>query len=283
MAQISATPSSVRASTVSTLASMSVPMPTTARPNSATPSWRSASSSVESAWTTWVSRSDHSLDQLGVLVDAEHLVPEADQRVRDLAAEAAEADDDHAVARACLAVASQRWVAPLDSGRAGGRLRSARADATAIVPTRPTNMSMTSTTWAGAGRLGVMPVERPTVAKAEVASNSACSNRTGPAVAMRASVPTATRATPSRATVRACRCTVLGDAPPSDHDVRLAPDLGPDDVGEQQERGHLDAAGGAGAAAADEHQRDHDGAGLQCSWRRSRRWRTRPSGASSPG
>src|SRR5918994_911423 len=58
-AQTSATPSSDKASTVSTLASISVPIPTTARPNSCTPRrWR-VSPLVESAWTTWVSRSDH--------------------------------------------------------------------------------------------------------------------------------------------------------------------------------------------------------------------------------
>ena len=38
------------------------------------------------------------LHQLGVLVDAEHVVPEPDQRFGDGAAEAAEADDDDAVA-----------------------------------------------------------------------------------------------------------------------------------------------------------------------------------------
>ena len=57
-------------------------MPTTARSNSATPSWRSASSSVESACTTWVSSVGPLLDQLDVLVDAEHLVPEADAATR---------------------------------------------------------------------------------------------------------------------------------------------------------------------------------------------------------
>src|SRR3954454_11268655 len=56
-AQISATRSSVSASTVSTLASRSVPMPTTARPTEATPSCRSTSTSVASAATTCVSRS----------------------------------------------------------------------------------------------------------------------------------------------------------------------------------------------------------------------------------
>ena len=38
------------------LASMSVPMPTTAQSKSGAPIWRSASSSVVSASTTWVRR-----------------------------------------------------------------------------------------------------------------------------------------------------------------------------------------------------------------------------------
>src|SRR5215213_10216038 len=58
-AQTSATPASTKARTVNTLASISVPIATTARSNWPTPSWRSASSSVLSAWTTYVSWSDH--------------------------------------------------------------------------------------------------------------------------------------------------------------------------------------------------------------------------------
>src|SRR5680860_476164 len=59
LAQMSCTPASARASTVSTLASMSAPMATTACSKSATPSWCRACSSVESACATWVSSSDH--------------------------------------------------------------------------------------------------------------------------------------------------------------------------------------------------------------------------------
>src|SRR5688572_22462957 len=58
LAQMFATPSSTRDTTVRTLASRSPPMPTTARSKSATPSCRKASVSVESAWTTCVRRSD---------------------------------------------------------------------------------------------------------------------------------------------------------------------------------------------------------------------------------
>src|SRR5215213_1847720 len=57
LAQMSATPTSASATTVSTLASMSAPIATTARSKSPTPSWASACSSVLSAWTTWVSSS----------------------------------------------------------------------------------------------------------------------------------------------------------------------------------------------------------------------------------
>src|SRR5215212_1313616 len=56
-AQMSCTPSSLSASTVSTLASMSPPMPTTACANSCTPRRRRVPPSVVSAWTTWVRRS----------------------------------------------------------------------------------------------------------------------------------------------------------------------------------------------------------------------------------
>src|SRR5919112_2300486 len=59
-AQISGTPTSVSVSTVRTLASRCVPMPTTARGKSWTPSWRNVSVSVASACTTWVRRSDQS-------------------------------------------------------------------------------------------------------------------------------------------------------------------------------------------------------------------------------
>src|SRR5688500_10785305 len=53
-AHTSSMPSSTTLSTVRTLASMSVPMPTTARSNCSAPIWRNASVSVESAATTWV-------------------------------------------------------------------------------------------------------------------------------------------------------------------------------------------------------------------------------------
>src|SRR3712207_3970364 len=59
LAHTSATPASTSASTVRTLASTSVPIATTARSNWPTPSWRSASSSVLSACTTWVRVCDH--------------------------------------------------------------------------------------------------------------------------------------------------------------------------------------------------------------------------------
>ena len=57
------------------------------------------------------------LHELGVLVDAEHVVPEADERFGDRAAEPAEADHHDAVA-AWGWGSSQRWGAPPDSGTA---------------------------------------------------------------------------------------------------------------------------------------------------------------------
>ncbi len=51
-----------------------------------------------------------------------------------------------------------------------------------------------------------MPVDRPTVAKAEITSNSTTSSGS-PETARTTKVPITTRATPSRATVRAWRST----------------------------------------------------------------------------
>lgn len=49
-------------------------------------------------------------------------------------------------------------------------LPSASDAASVIVPTRPTYMSSTSISWADSGNSAVMPVDRPTVAKAEITS-----------------------------------------------------------------------------------------------------------------
>ena len=51
------------------------------------------------------------------------------------------------------------------------RSRSARAAATVIEPVRPANMRAMRTYFAPTGRIGVMPVDRPTVANAEIVSN----------------------------------------------------------------------------------------------------------------
>ena len=95
LAHTSSMPSSTTLSTVSTLASMSVPMPTTARSNCSAPIWRSASVSVESAATTWVKSLGELLHDLGALVDGEHVVAELHQRAGDGRAEATEADHEH--------------------------------------------------------------------------------------------------------------------------------------------------------------------------------------------
>ena len=97
LAQISGTPSSVRARTVSTLASMSVPMrdDRPARIVHAELAQRLLVGGVglhhvgEPVGQLW--------HDLRVVVDAEHLVAEPDQRVGDLAAEPAQADHDDAV------------------------------------------------------------------------------------------------------------------------------------------------------------------------------------------
>ena len=80
------------------LASRSVPMPTTARPNSPAPSWRMASSSVASASTTWVSVGV-ALHVAGVGVDAEHRVAEVDQGLGQGGPEPAQPDHQHPVVR----------------------------------------------------------------------------------------------------------------------------------------------------------------------------------------
>ena len=79
---------------------------------------------------------------------------------------------------------------------------------------------------------------------------------------VRQSVPTVTSATLSSATVNACRWlgaatrrrpTVTSGSPRSSAQMTNR---------EQEERGNLDATGGAGAATADEHQRDDQGIAL---------------------
>src|SRR3972149_6536880 len=67
LATMRLTPRSTSADVVRMLASMSVPMATTAVPNSPAPIWRSASTSVESASTTWVSPSRNAWTSLGAL------------------------------------------------------------------------------------------------------------------------------------------------------------------------------------------------------------------------
>src|SRR5919112_3884823 len=59
LAQISRTPRSTRTPVLNRLASMPVPMATTATSTSWAPIWRIAVTLVASAWLTWVSRSAH--------------------------------------------------------------------------------------------------------------------------------------------------------------------------------------------------------------------------------
>lgn len=66
LAQMSRTPKLTRIDDVRMLASRSDPMPTTARSNSWTESWRNASSLVESACTTWVRRPARDWTVLGL-------------------------------------------------------------------------------------------------------------------------------------------------------------------------------------------------------------------------
>ena len=61
-------------------------------------------------------------------------------------------------------------------------------------------MTNTSSTWQAGGRSPVMPVDSPTVPKADAASNSAGVNEMS-AAAMRTSAVLITRPTESRATV----------------------------------------------------------------------------------
>ena len=99
-----------------------------------------------------------------------------------------------------------------------------------------------------------MPVDSPTVANAETASNRTSRvGRLGQRQQDAASAE-ATRPTESSATVSAWRWTPVADAAVEGVDVGLAAHLGVDDEEEQDEGGDLDAAGGAGGAAADEHQ-----------------------------
>ena len=67
---------------------------------------------TDTEFETGIGRADK-----GVLVDAEHVVPEPGERFGDRAAEPAEADHDNAVAAGGRG-SSQRWGAPPDSGMA---------------------------------------------------------------------------------------------------------------------------------------------------------------------
>ena len=94
-------PESTSTEVVRMLASRSVPIPTTARWKSGTPSWRSASGSVVSATAAWVRSSAKLCTTRWVDVDAEHLGAAADQFERQRRAEPAEAEHHDPARPAC--------------------------------------------------------------------------------------------------------------------------------------------------------------------------------------
>ena len=97
--------------------------------------------------------------------------PMLDQRVGDGAAEPAEADDDDA-SWSRIAGLSQRWVAPPEVGSGGGRLtqRQRGGDGDRADPADEHQHDQDEL--AAGGRSAVMPVDSPTVANAEIVSNS---------------------------------------------------------------------------------------------------------------
>ena len=76
-----------------------------------------------------------------------------------------------------------------------------------MVPTRPTNIRTMRTTCPAGGSSAVMPVDRPTVAKAEMASNRTSLQVRNRVTLRRSSVAVPTTPTASRTTVRAWRWT----------------------------------------------------------------------------
>ena len=112
-----------------------------------------------------------------------------------------------------------------------------------------------------------MPVDRPTVANAETTSNSTASSPNGGhrQQGERGSHRPGRRR--SSATVSAWRW-IAGRQPAAEHvHGGFAADLGQDHERQHREGGDLDAAGGARAAAADEHQHVGD----RAAWRRRTR------------
>ena len=127
------------------------------------------SSSEQSAWTTWVSWSAQSLTSRASCSIAEHLDAVLDEgRATAVPNRPRPTTSTDPVE---FLLASRQWDAPRAAvvvvlGSAGPARRQR-----VIVPTRPTNMSPIRVSFADAGSPAVMPVDRPTVANAEIASN----------------------------------------------------------------------------------------------------------------
>src|SRR3712207_1624360 len=259
-AQMSLTPSSLSASTVSTLASMSVPMPTTARSNSCTPSRRSVSPLVESAWTTWVSRSaqdctspaSSSMPSTSCprrTSDSATAPPNRPRPITttlSLRGEGALANDG-----ALLRVA----VGPLPAAQ-----REAGRDGDG--PDPPEEHQGHEEGLAGRRQVGGGPGRQPhcgegrggfeqRILQGEVAD------------AQKGEGSHADEPDRQQGDRQRLPLDVPGDASPEGGDVGLSADLRPDHEPEHEEGRHLDAPGGAGAAAPDHHQDVADGQGFR--------------------
>ncbi len=148
--------------------------------------------------------------------------------------------------------------------------RSTSAANSVMGPTRPTNISTTSTTWAGTPSSPVMPVESPTVEKAEITSNSADERLTS---AHHDDGEGGRRDHRSDGQQHERDGLALGEGrDPSAEGVHvgLAPHLGPHHEAEEAEGRDLDAAGGGRRTTADEHEHVGDEQGPLPHLRRSR-------------
>src|SRR5258705_3636004 len=235
-------------------------MATTAWPNSAMPSWRRASSSVESASTTWVSVSDQWVTSLGFSSIASTSWPMRTResatcppkRPRPMTTTLSGLLLGLANDGSLLGIAVEPWpTLQGERGRGGDGADTSdehEHDQDKVRRTRQARRDAGGEADRGERRGGLEQdlLERDLVGRGDQ-TQRAEGDQGDAEQGHRDGLP----------------LDGLGDAAPPDHHVLAAPDLGPDDVRQQQERGELDAASRAGAAAADEHEHDDDHVGLR--------------------
>src|SRR3712207_2296782 len=249
--QMSPTPSSLSASTVRTLASMSPPMPTTACANSWTPRRRRVPPSVVSAWTTWVRRSAQDCTSSASTSmpstscprrtsDSATAPPNRPRPITttlSLRGDGALANDGALLRVAVRALpAAQREAGRDGDGPDPPEEHQDHEDGVAGRP--EVGGDAGGQPHGGEGRDGleqrVLQVEVGDGKEDEGGRPHEAHGQQGDRQRLPLDLP--------------------GDPPPERGDVGLAADLRPDHEPEHEEGRHLDAPGGAGAAASHHHQ-----------------------------